>query len=144
MEVDYILEKSGWAKLTFTVEGTSLSILASYLTDVLGDLVRSALYLASYGEGVRTLFDTEGAEYLLSVESTENDFLKIILSEQNGEDIIKATCVRMDYLLRIQSIANKVLKEQGAKGYKRKWIEHDFPSAELKLLNKKILQLQRL
>jgi hypothetical protein len=66
VSIDYDLGKHGWSKFKLSVGSASVTVGPfGYCSDALGDLVRAALMIGTYGFEAEVFFDGEPREWRL-------------------------------------------------------------------------------
>jgi len=150
LAIDYRLLDSGWAECTVQAENISQELSASYLSNALGNLVLAAAAILAGLRSVATSFDEEPGEYRWVIEYTGGVEISLkILSfnelwgnkpNSEGKILIQTTCYPLVFGEAVANAASRVLEKYGTQGYVEKWLEHEFPSRELNLLNEYIAQ----
>lgn len=151
--ISYKLVGTGWSECTVQTGTCRAEVSASYLSDALGNLVLSALAVASGFRTVEFGFDEEPGEYRWVIEATDNNSVRVRLLEfpelwghkanDVGRLLLEASITPLLYAKAVQTCAAAVLQEHGVKGYAEKWAEHPFPQQELELLGNAIAGWER-
>jgi len=141
------LTGSGWGVARLADDQTSLALPASYLSDVLGDLLEAIGTLLEGGDAAECSWDQEPGEYRwIFARDAANVHLKIVafddwLPRQPVETgtIVFATSGRLADVSRASAdgIA-QVLDEYGEEEYERRWVAHPFPSATLAMVRERL------
>src|SRR5260370_33483703 len=145
MRLHYGLEDAGWATVTLESADQRVEMAASYLHDSLRDLASAARALVGGAAEVRVVFMDEPGEHELimrrasatavDVEILWHGHLESWKMEggQGKRKLLGSTSVA-DVRGQILSELKHLLHENGEAGYRRKWVEHDFPVAEMREL----------
>jgi hypothetical protein len=148
MEIIFNLQDAGWADGSVIIEGKEIfNYDVSYLQDVLGSLASSAVNIINGSKFERFFWWSEPGEYLWVIQE-ENNKLRIKIdvyddwgSElENGEyqnnsklfESFEAVLDKNEFISAVYQCLKSVYEEYGEKGYKDKWIEHDFPMKDFK------------
>jgi hypothetical protein len=93
-------------------------------------------------------FDEEPGEYRWALKWSGSNQLDLRVLEfetlwsnspdSEGKQLLQATLHPLEFGEAVSSAAAKVLSQFGAKGYKEKWVRHEFPSLQLELLDRYI------
>lgn len=138
VEVIFDLGKNGWGEVALRLGDDSITLSwISYLTDVLGDLLRMALSVATGAWVSECSFDREPAEWRL-VGKRENDgMLDVRVYElddamkrapiSEGAEAFAGTCSAEDFVSAIERAASEVLNRYRVEGYRAAW-SYEFPS----------------
>ncbi|MEU3421989.1 hypothetical protein [Streptomyces murinus] len=136
------LSGTGWATYRIS-DGTSESTdIVSYCTDALSDLLYAVAGLYEAADAQRVSFDLEPAEtrwrlrrHGADVEITIYRFPDMTTSwnapDGEGTRRWNSTQPRAELGHVVVEAAETVLRLHGEAGYRKKWSEHDFPSAAL-------------
>jgi len=131
----------GWGEATIADGQTSAVIPASYLTDVLIEVLAAVWSLLEGALDARCSWELEPGEYRwLFTRDDDQATLRVLgfpyNSWENGPD--EAGKVVFDFRGPLSELASafadgvdSVLKEYGEDGYNEKWHEHAFPSQAL-------------
>ncbi len=139
----YTLRGAGWARGELVIGDTSINILASYLTDALGDLVRAAAALSQGAIAVAVPWVEEPGSNEWSFEQTasavrvrvnHHESLTPRRDTDSGEPRFDASCSTRDLCLAIADGAQRVLDELDLDGYRARWKPHPFPTEPLAAL----------
>ncbi|RLU81579.1 hypothetical protein CTZ27_32345 [Streptomyces griseocarneus] len=141
------LSGAGWATCRIA-DGLSEQVdVVSYCTDALADLLRGVKGLYGSDAVQRFSFDLEPAEvrWVLRsrgshVDITIHHFPDMLTSynapDEKGTLTWSSTQPRRVLGHAVLSAAQSVLRLHGEKGYRKKWMEHPFPTAELEALRR--------
>lgn len=157
MKFKYYLSGIGWSTCIVEVNGQVLEFRASYLSDSLGDFLRSLMFLNSLcvpkGEICsETVCEWEGepARIVWSFELKENNILKITavyyeneFDKTNTKTLIKTEYPYDDFLLMVLIEIDALIKRNGLIGYREKWYDFDFPLTTFLKLKNYIVQKQK-
>lgn len=142
LSIDYRLVGTGWSRCSIALDGKRIEITGSYLSDCLGGLADAALLLLK-GESERCSFDEEPGEYRLIFELTDGRVRLRILefeelwgnaSDDEGKVLMDAMCSLSTFVFAVRDALQRVVNEHGVDGYKARWVEHEFPAAQLRAL----------
>ena len=147
IQLSYRLVGSGWAECTISIDGTAVTISASYLSDALDELGRAIADILRGEPSSTAAFDEEPGEYRWRFDHVANDRVRVRIldfpelwghkPDEAGECIFEAECRIRTLAGELVSTMQGLLTEHGLEGYKEKWVEHDFPE-------KRLAQLQHL
>lgn len=139
VEIDYRLTGAGWARCHVTIYSQHANTSASYLSDALGNLVRSVVSLKNGAEEATNSFDEEPGEYRWRFFCTEEELHLRILwftslwgnqPDEEGKVVFDAECSLDAFVQALVEALERLLQEHGIEGYKAKWYEHEFPMEE--------------
>lgn len=139
----YDLTGTGWSvgELSYGDARTSLS--ASYLSDALGNLLTAVWMVGEGEEPARCSWDEEPGEYRWIFSSVGDNVRLLVLwfddlwgdaPDDTGEPVFDVEVSRQELVRAVSEAAQAVLDEYGEEGYKKKWVQHDFPLDTLRLL----------
>ena len=150
ISIDYDLGQHGWSSFTLTVGDRSVEVEpVSYCTDVLGDLVRTALMIAAGHYRAEASFDGEPVEWRLVLQRgwRAEDFdtfdLKILTfadihgrrPEADGALEFEARVGGVAFARTVADVAQAIWDKHGAEGYNRLWTGSEgFPLRALRAL----------
>jgi hypothetical protein len=144
IRISYSLVGTGWSECIVETKDARSRLSASYLSDALGNLVLSAISVASGFHRVEFGFDEEPGEYRWCVESVDNNTTRLRIFEfeelwgnkpsESGRLMLEVMATPLSYAKAVQTCAEAVLQEHGLTGYAEKWAEHEFPAQALELL----------
>ena len=132
MKLTYELTGAGFSRLIISIGDKEEIVESGYLEDTLGDMVRAAIFVHGGGYGADIHFNPEVGGLFLLVRMTGWDSVEVI---QNDEIIFNEKGLRGSLPEAVLSMAQEVLDTYGLDGYNEKWIEHEFPKAEIDLLS---------
>jgi hypothetical protein len=148
IQISYSLPGTGWSKCMVETGHARTELSASYLSDALGNLVLSAITVASGFQTVEFGFDKEPGEYRWSICGMENNAIEVRIVEfqsraanqatEMGRVLLSGITTRRDFARAVHLCATSVLDEYGVKGYAEKWAAHPFPERTLHLLGEAI------
>ncbi len=138
VEVIFDLGENGWGKVVLRIGDDSITLSwISYVTDVLGDLLRMALSVATGAWVSECSFDREPAEWRLVGRREHPGMLDVRVYEfddamkrspiSEGVEAFAGTCVAEDFASAIERAASEVLNRYQVEGYRAAW-SYDFPS----------------
>ena len=153
IRISYSLVGTGWSECIVETPDARAELSASYLSDALGKLVLSALSVASGFHAVEFGFDEEPGEYRWSVESVDNNAVRLRIFEfqelwgnkptESGRLMLEVAATPLAYAKAVRSCAEAVLQEYGLTGYAEKWAEHPLPAQALELLGNVIARWEQ-
>lgn len=153
LRITYRLHEAGWSACTVEVDGRTIELTASYLSDALGNLVLAAVAIASGFQAATFEFAEEPGEYRWVLEAKENNVLRLRILEfpqlwhfernENGKLLVDVLTTTLDFAKSVHFAASDVLQEFGLKRYREHWVNHDFPERELALLDDLIARWER-
>ena len=141
MKLRYKLTGTGWAEALLETNENAVTVSASYLSDALGDLARGALAVLRGSGEVRFSFDEEPGEFRWILKKITSDTYTLSIlqfdelwgnePDERGAVVLEHSFSRVGFAKMTLKALEDVRHEYGEKGYKEKWHEHEFPSAEL-------------
>ena len=136
MNIQYELGGHGSAVINIWTATEQCEVVASSLSDALGDLARAARAIARGDSEARVSFVDEPGELRLVIHA-DNGILQVKiyrfkswspqLRDENGEVVLRTTCIAKDFVTHVIRVLETVLNQHGVDGYRRRWIKHDFP-----------------
>ncbi|MDF9813267.1 hypothetical protein [Streptomyces sp. SPB162] len=138
LQLKWELVGHGWARCDLTDDSQTASVIASYCTDALADLVASTGELYGQQHSARFFFDAEPQE-LRWVLSAVDDAISVTiykfpdvgvspdLPDSSGTVIWQSTHPRQVFVHAVLDAADNVLREHGEAGYHAKWSMHQYP-----------------
>jgi hypothetical protein len=137
VSIDYQLTGSGWSECTIDVFGQRCVVTASYLSDALRELVSGVNHILGGGSEARFRFDEEPGEYrwILSRITDQAVAIRILefaelwgeKADSEGKQLFEATCPIRYVADALLQTLNALLAEHGIEGYRKKWLEAEFP-----------------
>ncbi|WP_299277303.1 hypothetical protein [uncultured Psychroserpens sp.] len=136
--IEYNLGDAGWATATIGNGHLMQQIRTSYLHDTLKQLGESALCIKE-DKGKRVIFMDEPGEHHLVISKFSEKEIAYELRWYNDhtdwnaiEDdtftlILSGKTTTVNYVNEVRNILKTLWKTYGAKSYKEKWINHEFP-----------------
>ena len=145
MNFTYTLDGTGWATATLAVGEKSVSMTVSYLRDSLRELANAGLRLRNGKTKAAVIFMDEPGEHHLLLKRVGDDLNVEIIwfddwaswklePDTEPKSVFTATVPLTDFLLVATNALKILLDTFGLEGYKKKWIEHEFPLEEYKKL----------
>ena len=127
VSIDYDLGKHGWSRFKLSVGSASVTVGPfGYCSDALGDLVRAALMIGTYGFEAEVSFDGEPREWRLMAGayfdpawSNWTDFRLRVLDQ--GTKVFEAECSAEAFVRAVLNVAQGILDEYGIDGYDEVW-----------------------
>lgn len=142
LKIRYDLEDAGWATVNFEINGKVFEFPVSYLHDSLKNLAESLINIKNGSKSECIVFMSEPGEHQLVLSQEAEEKLNIemrwyddwaswnMFPNENFSVVFSAKCYIKDYQDLITHLLKTVLEKYGLKGYKDKWVEHDFPLSE--------------
>lgn len=139
LQLKWELVGHGWARCHLADGSQTASVMASYCTDALADLVAGTGELYGQQPSARFFFDAEPQE-LRWVLRTTDDAINVTvykfpdvavspdLPDSHGTVIWQSTYPRPAFAHAVLKAAHTVLTEHGEAGYRAKWVMHPYPS----------------
>ena len=153
LSITYRLTGTGWATCSLNDGNSSCELNASYLSDALRSLVLSATAVLSGFMRVSFRFDEEPGEYRWVISSPRLNELELeILAfeelwgdrpDSEGKSLFKTRCLPETFAKAVAGAAQSILEEHGEAGYLERWLEHPFPIAQFKELNRLLKEQER-
>ena len=141
VEIHYELTGTGWAECRVAIGDERGELTASYLSDALGELASAVEDVLRWpGVDSRAVFVDEPGEYRWRFVAAGEDrvLVKIIefpdwggKEDGGGKVIFEAECGRHDLGRSMAAELRRLLGTVGVRGYREKWVNHDFPTARL-------------
>lgn len=150
MNISIKLTGTGWLKADIQDNDNEVEITASYLSDAPRDLIKAVNNLLK-GSNKESLFwleepgmygwllEKKDEDVLIKIydahywPNDKDDWLKII---EKGKLILSLQTSLIDFANNIYVQYAKLLSEFGIEGYKRIWVNYDFPLEEKNELQK--------
>jgi hypothetical protein len=136
MEIDYRIVGVGWASVTVSHLGHTVEFKASYLTDVMGELVAGAILALPCEDEVRFSWELEPGELRWILTPIDGQLRVQVLAfrdfldhadDEDGRDAFRCELPSRGFAQAVAVAAEQVLRELGFDGYRERWVEHDFP-----------------
>jgi hypothetical protein len=140
LQLKWELTGRGWARCHLADDSQTASVIASYCTDALADLVAGAVELYGQRRSVRFFFDAEPQELRWVLRTTDDAINVTIhkfpdvavspgLPDSDGTVMWQSTHPRPTFAHAVLHAAHAVLKEHDEGGYLAKWAMHPYPVA---------------
>ena len=136
--VTYLLAGSGWSDCYIAIGDHSAHLTASYLSDALGDLVRSMVDLFGDATESTAWFAEEPGEYLWRFRRVPPDRVSVRIlwfddtptdaDAEGGKVVLAAECRLRTLAGAILAAAQEVHRQHGEEGYLQRWHDHGFPT----------------
>ena len=143
-EIDYRLTGVGWSACTVRFGDAHCEVSASYLSDALGKLVLGAAAIVSGAHAVSVGFDEEPGEFRWAIVRESAQTVRVtVLSfpklwanrpDAEGEAMLTFACDADDFGAAVWLAATRVRNAWPGEAYREQWLEHDFPTNALALL----------
>ena len=147
--LEFRLTGDGWSESTFRVGDDGVELVAGYLSDALGDLVRAALLIARGPTLADVIWDSEPYQYRWHFER-DGDAVDVRVAGDDqwvdgdaGTTLLHRTCSVGALCASIADGASVVLSQHGADGYLDLWGLHPFPVEALEALRAEVPFLPR-
>jgi hypothetical protein len=137
--IHYNLVGRGWAECLIEINGQSVHLHASYLSDALADLLEAVTLVVRGVEGSTASFADEPGEYRWRFQRISPDRLQVSIiwftglwkhrPDAEGKVILKAECRLRTFAGAVLSASQQVLSIHGLAGYRENWVNHEFPIA---------------
>jgi hypothetical protein len=144
VKVDYRLTGHGWADCDVEIAGQRASMVASYLSDALADMLAATTAVVKGAAESTFSFHEEPAEvrWCLRRAGPERMRVRILrledafadLPDEVGEVLLDADCRTRTFAGQVLSAAQEILRKHGTAGYRREWGLYDFPDEQMRAL----------
>lgn len=146
VQFSYRVVGTGWSEGSLRIGDQRAEMTASYLGDALGELL-DALVSLTAGETsaevsweeepgeFRFIFTLDGRQVRTRVLEFDDDFPER-KPEADGALLLDAACPLDALLGAVAAGTRQVLDEMGTDEYRARWVEHDFPLAQLHTLER--------
>jgi hypothetical protein len=149
MEFSYRLTGTGWGEARLAEPGNEILLTTSYLTDVLGELLKAIGLLLDGASSVEFSWEQEPGEYRWLFERTSGEIVIRILAFPDawprqptaiGTVIFETRGALRDIASDIVNGVGAVLTQYSEVEYMRRWVEHPFPSEALQMMRERLTQ----
>jgi len=135
----YRLTGVGWSEARLTLAGGEVKMRASYLSDALGDLLDALIHLHYGARQAQVSWEEEPGEFRwLLARHGRGVIVRVLWFEDEADEVgveVLRGRTELDRLIRaVTSAARAVLEEHGEEGYRKRWVEHPFPTFRLSVL----------
>ena len=136
---EYRLTGRGWSAATIADHEMTAELTASYLSDALGNLARAVVGLLRGVETATVSWAEEPGEYRWLLARTDDHLSIRILwfnsqyprrPNEEGRAVFETSCRLVDFAGQVTSQLRMLLDTLGEAGYKKQWVQHEFPRAE--------------
>ena len=142
LSIDYRLVVRGWAECDVVCGEQRVALVASYLSDALGDLATATRMLLEGEPDWRVSFADEPGESRWALERLppvdgEPDRVRVRIrrfdktfsrkSDDDGKLLFDATVPAESFFLAVLGALRGVLDRHGEAGYLEQWVKHPFP-----------------
>lgn len=144
VEFHYELTGSGWSECRFSIGEARCEVTASYLSDALGELASAVEDVLRWPEvNARAVFVEEPGEYRWRFLQAGHDRVRVKViafpdwgekDDSAGTVILDAECGRRSLGESVATELRRLLAVHGARGYRAKWVENDFPLERLEAI----------
>jgi len=151
MRFTYLLDGSGWATASIELGDRHVDMAASYLRDSLREIALAVLALDEVDEAT-AVFESEPGEHHVTLTryglgirvrvSWHADAVVTSGGVENGPErlVLTGETTLVEARAQLLDALDVVLAAHGREGYRRMWIEHDFPSAEHDALRARVTE----
>jgi hypothetical protein len=145
VDFTYALDGPGWATATLALSDQSVSMTVSYLHDSLREVAASIVRLRAGESEAKVIFmDEPGEHHLILKRVGVNVNLEVIwfddwaswkiTPDTEPRSMLTATVPLVEFHHAVTNALAGLLDAFGLEGYKKKWIEHEFPLEEFETL----------
>jgi len=139
LSISFNLVGAGWAECGISIDNKIIVLTASYLEDALGNIADATLRIAQGEKSAYAIFAEEPGEYrwrLTRINEKEisieilwfDDWKGFRQSDDKGKVILQFEYPLLAFTRRVITCLSDTLNKYGLEDYKKKWIEHEFPS----------------
>lgn len=153
IQIDHRLTGSGWAECILSSDGRACLLTASYLSNALGNLVLAANGVLAGFSALTFSFDQEPGEFRWLITTPRPNEIQVEVLQfpelwggrpnEEGRSIFAWSCHPVEFAKAVANAARRVLETYGELGYREKWDEHPFPTAQYIELTGAIAQLDK-
>jgi hypothetical protein len=149
VEFHYELTGRGWSECSIAIGGVRCEVTASYLSDALGELASAIEDLLRWSTDARAIFVEEPGEYRWRFIPTDGDHVRVKVIEfphwgkrndAAGKVIFDADCERRALAEAVVRELRRLWDAHGLRGYREKWVNHDFPEERLRAIEELLRQ----
>jgi hypothetical protein len=137
----YELTGRGWAECTVSIDGNSATVSASFLSDALEDLASATAAALRGHPSPSASFTEEPGEYRWILEPRANGQVRVRVlkfpelwsgkPDGEGAVLLDGECRLRTFAGAIVSELQRLKTKHGYEGYRRLWVNHDFPEGRL-------------
>ncbi|MCL6293532.1 hypothetical protein [Jejuia spongiicola] len=143
--IEYKITGAGWATVKISNNEKTVTMDVSYLYDSLKELTQSAIDIKTK-QMRKVLFMEEPGEFLLLLNRSDTNIIDYelrwyedwnewnLVDEDNFKLVLKGETTIAKYINQVRNVLKGILNELTPEEYKEKWINHEFPMEECKLL----------
>ncbi|PIA78901.1 hypothetical protein BFR04_05105 [Gaetbulibacter sp. 4G1] len=143
--IEYKITGAGWATVKISNNEKTVTMDVSYLYDSLKELTQSAIDIKTK-QMRKVLFMEEPGEFLLLLNRSDTKIIDYelrwyedwnewnLIDENNFKLVLKGETTIAKYINQVKNVLKGILNELTPEEYKEKWINHEFPIEEYKLL----------
>jgi hypothetical protein len=138
ISIDYNLTARGWSECIVEIGDQHAHLTACYLSDALADLLNAVTIVLRGTEEATASFTEEPGEYRWRLKRVAPDRLWIDIvwfdeisrdrPDECGKVILTAQCRLRTFAGGVLSASQRVLATHGLEGYRKKWVNHEFPA----------------
>ena len=143
--IEYKLEEHGWATVVLTNGIDKYDSPVSYLHDSLAELAEMAIDLKNGLSDAKTVFMDEPGELQVVVSVVDevahyegrwfNDWASWNMHpESDYKVVVQGSCSVSRVIQQITSVLWNIHQNIGPAEYKERWVEHEFPTKQFKVL----------
>ncbi len=151
VEFSFRLTGSGWARARLAHGSERVDLPASYLSDVLGEVLLAIAELQDGEEAAVASWEQEPANIGGCSDRTDGEVSLHVLAikdsyprlfDDDGSVVFTPTCPVDELARAFAKGARSVLYLEGEEGYKQKWVEDPFPTALLEMVESRLAAQQ--
>jgi hypothetical protein len=150
VDFHYELTGTGWSECRLAIGDVRCEVTASYLSDALGDLALAIEdVLRSPGVDAYVVFVEEPGEFRWRLVAAGEERVRVEIVEfpewggrgdEAGKTIFDAECDRRSLGRAVAVELRRLLDAHGEHGYRKKWVNDDFPTERLSAIEKRLAQ----
>lgn len=146
MQINYVLNDAGWAEGWVSASDCSVRMNVSYLHDSLQELSDAVLQLHQGTTRAAVVFMDEPGEHHLLFKRRGGEQIAVEIrwytdwaswdmhSPADYKVCLETTCTVTELTVQVLEILQTIHETLGLEGYRKKWIEHEFPLLEFRQL----------
>lgn len=139
--LSYQLTGTGWAECTVSIGREHATLVASYLSDALGDLCAAVIGILRGQRETRVTFTEEPGEYRWRLTAITPERIRVEIADAvnyngRGAVILSADCSTRSFASALLTALQHLHSTLGPDGYRKQWVEYDFPLNQMAELAK--------
>lgn len=139
MMIKYNLGDHGWADVKFLDGRKGVDMIVSYLHDTLAEFITAANLLLKGAPDASVIAMDEPGEHIVHLQVLSSTTLAIeirwfkdcasrdMTTQKEFEVVFECQDTVVNFSTEIFNNARTILEKHGVEGYKKKWVNHDFP-----------------